>query len=135
VGKFKKFLAAGIIAAGAATALAGCQSDADTVSQNLSTQADQFKVQRRIVLINDITDKYLMSVEGLCSITPGTTKIVVICEVGPGKYTKDYLGLSDNVSYLVQQSSQNATGADKYRHEVVLKPASIIPDFDLELGN
>lgn len=48
--------------------LAGCTSEADTASYNLSKSADTFEVQRRIVFFNGITDKYLLTIEGLCSL-------------------------------------------------------------------
>ena len=47
----------------AITGLAGCSTEADTVSQNLSKSADSFEVQRRVVFFNGITDKYLLSIE------------------------------------------------------------------------
>jgi len=131
----RKVISAVIAAVALGGLLSGCTSDAQRVSDTLSQDADQFKVQRRIIFYNSITDKYIMTVEGLCSIEPSSTKLQVICEVGPGKYVKDYLGLSDNVTYFVQQAENDATGASKYHHKVVLKPENIIPDFDVELGN
>ena len=48
------------------TVLAGCTSEADTASKNLSVDAEQFRIARRIVFFNGITDKYLLSIEGYC---------------------------------------------------------------------
>lgn len=48
-------------------ALAGC-TDADRASQNLSTAADNFEVQRRIIFYNGITGEYMLTIEGLCSL-------------------------------------------------------------------
>lgn len=48
--------------------LAACERPADVASRNLSYAADRFEVIRRIVFFNGITDKYLMSIEGLCSL-------------------------------------------------------------------
>lgn len=53
----------------AAVSLAACANDSETVSHNLSQDADNFKVHRRVVFFNGITDKYLLSIEGYCSIT------------------------------------------------------------------
>ncbi len=46
----------------------GCDTDADVASQNLSKAADQFEIVRRIIFLNGITDKYIMAIEGRCSI-------------------------------------------------------------------
>lgn len=40
-------------------------NDAQVASENLSIASDNFEISRRIVFFNGITDKYLMSVEGL----------------------------------------------------------------------
>ena len=57
-----------VVAVAAALSLAACNA-ADTASRNISYESDNFKVMRRIVFVNGITDKYLLSIEGLCSIT------------------------------------------------------------------
>ncbi len=43
-------------------------SDADVASKNLSKAAEQFEIERRVVFFNGITDKYLLLIEGRCSI-------------------------------------------------------------------
>lgn len=47
--------------------LASC-SDADTVSRNLSIEADYFKVERRVIFYNGITGEYMLTIEGKCSL-------------------------------------------------------------------
>lgn len=42
--------------------LASC-SDADTVSRNLSIEADYFKVERRVIFYNGITGEYMLTIE------------------------------------------------------------------------
>lgn len=116
-----------------ATGSAGCfdSSNADVAAKNLSTEAEQFKVARKIIFYNGITDKYMFEVDGLCSIDPagaGLRALAVVCKVGPDKYIKDYLGLSDNVSYIVQQL--RGVDVSTYHYEVVFKPESIVPNFD-----
>ncbi|QBP31741.1 hypothetical protein SEA_PIPER2020_62 [Mycobacterium phage Piper2020] len=66
---FKKAAAALAISS---AALAGCSTDADVASENLSKAADQFEIPRRIVFFNGITDKYLLVIEGYCSISADT---------------------------------------------------------------
>jgi hypothetical protein len=113
-------------------ALVGCTSEADTVSHNLSKSADSFEVQRRVVFFNGITDKYLLTVEGLCSLgnNDSERRLSVTCKVGENSYKKHYLGLSDNVSFFVEQT--DAVYADPFHYRVMFRPESIVPDIDLQ---
>jgi maltose-binding protein MalE len=126
----KKFILTGLIAIMALTGLVGCTSEADTVSHNLSKSADSFEVQRRVVFVNGITDKYLLSIEGLCSITDEGNQLEVTCKVAEGQYKKHFLGLSDNVTYFVEQT--DAKYEDAYHYKVLFRPETIIPDIDLQ---
>lgn len=107
--------------------------DADVVSENLSKAADNFEVSRRIVMFNGITDKYLMEIVGVCSITDEGNQLEVVCKTGPDQYKKHFLGLSDNVSYFVEQGEPVKANANHYR--VTFKPQSIIPDPDFRGGD
>lgn len=123
-----KMLVAGMTLAGALT-LTGCMDDdADVVSQNLSKAADNFEVNRRIVMFNGITDQYLLTIEGPCSINDDGNQLEVVCKVGPSEYKKHFLGLSDNVSYFVEQGEPITASANHYR--VTFKPQSIVPSVD-----
>lgn len=113
-------------------ALTGCTgSSADTVSRNLSTEADEFRVERRIVGVNGITDQVLFEVVGLCSITRDGD-LVVICREGPNEYVKHYLGLSQNVTFVSTQL--RTLDVDRYRTKFIWRPTSVIPDVDLSVG-
>lgn len=123
-----------LAAAAAFLALLGttaCDSDADVVSDNLSKAADQFEINRRIIFLNSITDKYLLVIEGRCSLgnNDDAGQLSVVCKTGDDTYKKHFLGLSDNVSYFVEQT-QDAF-ADPYHYKVIFKPEQIIPDIDL----
>jgi len=111
--------------------LVGCTTEADTVSENLSKSADSFEVQRQVVFFNGITDKYLLTINGLCALdTESAKKLTVTCKVGKDQYKKHYLGLSDNVSYFVEQT--DAKYEDAYHYKVLFRPEEIIPDIDLK---
>lgn len=112
----------------AAVSLAACVNDSETVSHNLSQDADNFKVHRRVVFFNGITDKYLLSIEGYCSITDEGNQLEVTCKVGESTYKKHFLGLSDNVSYFVEQLEP--IESDPYHYKVVFKPETIVPDVE-----
>ena len=121
----KRLIALAIVGA---LALTACTSDADVASANLSKAAEQFEIERRVVFFNGITDTYLLSIEGKCSIEDQSTQLEVTCKVGPEEFKKHFLGLSDNVSYFVEQLE----GADVnvYHYRVIFKPEVIIPDID-----
>lgn len=124
----KRYIAGVLLAASGMIALSACANDADVVSENLSKAADNFEVNRRIVMFNGITDKYLLSIEGPCSINDDGNQLEVVCKSGPGTYKKHFLGLSDNVSYFVEQGEPIKASANHYR--VTFKPQQILPDVD-----
>lgn len=115
----------------AAIAISACGSTpAQIASSNLSKEAEQFRIQRRIVFYNGITDKIMLNVEGDCSIeTPESEKIEVTCRAPNQKLFKDYLGLSDNVTYIVQQLEPVTVSTSHYK--VVFQPSALIPDFEI----
>lgn len=115
----------------AIAALVGCDSDADVASHNLSKAADNFEVNRRIVFYNGFTNDYMLTIEGLCSRDNSSTdkKLAIICKVGPNTYKKHFLGLSDNVTYFIEQLEPQAAGTQHYK--VIFKPSVIIPDIEI----
>lgn len=114
--------------------LAGCSSDADVASRNLSKSADQFEVTRRIVFYNGITGGYMLTIEGLCSLGnhDKAGSLSVTCKTGPAAYKKHFLGLSDNVTYFVEQ--MEPVSVSPYRYRVIFKPDVIVPDIGLSTG-
>ncbi len=106
----------------------GSCSDADIASHNLSKAADNFEVNRRVIFYNGITNEYMLSITGLCSIEDQRKQLEVTCRVGETKYKKHFLGLSDNVTYFVEHLEP--TRASAYHYRVVFKPQTIIPDVD-----
>lgn len=112
--------------------LAACTSESDTVDHNISKEADNYKVERRIVFFNGITDKYLLVIEGKCALGNNDSEkaLTVTCKLGDEQYKKHFLGLSDNVSYFVEQTESK--NVDPYHYKVVFRPESIVPDVDLQ---
>lgn len=104
------------------------EDDADVASENVSKAADNFEVNRRIVFFNGITDKYLLEIKGACSIEAEPDQLEVICKTGKNEYVKEFLGLSDNVSYFVEQGEP--VKASAYHYRKTFKPQSILPDVD-----
>lgn len=120
---------AAALAIGAAATLVGCSSDADVASQNLSAAADNFEIARRIIFVNGITDKNLLVIEGRCNIAvdKDESQLEVTCRTPEGD-KKHYLGLSDNVTYFVEQMNPKAIDGNHYR--VFFNPSVILPDID-----
>ncbi len=123
----KKLLFSALVLA----ALAGCSSDADVASRNTSKAADNFEVARRIIFYNGITGEYMLTIQGYCSLgnDDRAGRLSVTCETGPGAYKKHFLGLSDNVTFFVEQIDAKNVSTSMYR--VIFKPSTIIPDIEL----
>ena len=112
--------------------LSAC-TDADIASSNLSKAADNFEINRRIVFYNGITDQYLLTVEGRCSLGNAddrNAQLTVTCKVGEDQYKKHFLGLSDNVTYFAEQLE--SADVSTYHYRVTFKPQTIIPDIDFK---
>lgn len=124
--------ATGAVMVGIMALTLGACTEADTASYNLSQEADYFGVQRRAVFINGITDEYLLMIEGACSIKADgmDRQLEVTCKTGESVYKKHYLGLSDNVSYLVEQLE--GKDVPPHHYKVVFRPTTIVPDIDIK---
>lgn len=110
--------------------MAGQCDDAQIATENLKKAADNFEVNRRVVFYNGITDSYILSVEGRCSmdLNSEATAFSVICKVGPNQYKRHTLVLSDNTSAFVEHLEP--TEASAYHYRVTFKPQTILPDVD-----
>lgn len=106
-------------------------NDADVASNNLSRAADQFEIARRIVFYNGITGEYMLTIEGYCSLgnSDKAGELSVTCKTGPDQFKKNFLGLSDNVTYFAEQFDSANVSTDHYR--VIFKPSVIVPDIDV----
>ena len=115
-----------------AVILAWC-SDASIVSHNLSKKSDYFEIPRRVIFYNWITNEYILDVEWYCSLwwwdvkTPN--EIWIVCKDWAW-YKKHFLGLSDNVTYIVEQIDDSVVSADHYK--VIFKPSAIVPSFEIK---
>lgn len=116
---------------GGSLSLVGCDKDADVVSRNISTDADNFKINRRVIFYNGITGDYILSIEGLCSIGnyDSNMRMSVTCRLGDGQYKKHFLGLSHNVTFFAEQI--DPTKASPYFYKVIFKPSTIIPNIEI----
>ena len=109
----------------------GCSREADIASRNLSNEADNFQINRRIVFYNGITGAYMLKIEGFCSLgnDDKPREITVTCKTGPNQFKKHFLGLSDNVTYFAEQI--DSSSVNTYQYSVVFNPSEIVPDVTL----
>lgn len=106
--------------------LTACDDAASVASRNTSKAADNFEVVRRIKHINGITDKILMEIEGRCSSEPMQGRVAITCMTGPNQFKKHFLGLSDNITYQIEQLEDSP--ASTYHYRVQYNPSLIFPD-------
>lgn len=111
----------------AALALTACSSDADTVSHNLSKDADNFEVYRRVVLYNGITDTYTLAVTGKCSLSNDSSDSVT-CKMENGEYVKHIFRMGDNMTLFAEQLTTKDASSKRYK--VYFKPEQVIPDIE-----
>lgn len=107
--------------------ITGC-SEAERVSYNLSQEADNFNVVRQLTVINCITGDTLFQMTGKMSITADTEddQLEIIVE-DEGTYVKHFVGLSDNVTYVVEDLNLGSNEVSKYRYTLNFNPNMWIP--------
>lgn len=119
--KMKNKVLSILIIMSVATSLVGC-TQADKVSQNLSQEADNFNVARRLTVVNCIEGDVLFQMTGRLSIQPDRDddQLEIIVENDDRTYTKHFIGLSDNVSYVVEDLGSKSV--NKYKYELNFNP-------------
>lgn len=111
-----------------ASIITGCSSrESEQVSYNLSLEADNFNVVRQLTVINCIGGDVLFQMTGKMSITAdtGDGQLEVIVEDEYGDYQKHFIGLSDNVTYVVEQ--KNYKDVSKYKYTINYNPKMWLP--------
>ena len=108
--------------------VAGCSTEAERVSYNLSQQADNFNVVRQLTVINCIEGDVLFQMSGKMSITAdrADNQLEIIVEDN-GTYVKHFVGLSDNVTYVVEDLNLGANAVSKYKYTLNFNPNMWIP--------
>lgn len=110
-----------------ATSATSC-NQAEVVRQNLAEEADNFNCYRRITVINCIKGDVILQVEGRCSITADTTdnQLEIITEYEKGQYNKQIIGLSDNVTYMVEDLE--VKDVNEYHYYINFNPHMWLPE-------
>ena len=111
-----------------AATLAACATEADRVSYNLSQQADNFNDVRQITVINCLQGDVLFQMTGKMSITadPADNQLEILVEDENGEYKKHFIGLSDNVTYVVEDVT--AGDVNQYKYTLNFNPKMWLPE-------
>ena len=103
----------------------GCRQ-ADRVSYNISQQADNFNVTRRLAVINARTDKPIFELIGNFALSnSATNELQITVETRSGVYQKHYVYLNDWTIYVVEDVS--GAYVDPYHYEVNFLPEMFDP--------
>jgi hypothetical protein len=104
----------------------GCWRESERVAYNISKEADNFNVTRRLAVINARTDKPIFELVGNFSLQNNSSnELEVICEVGNGVYKKHFIYLNEWTIYVVEDVS--GAYVSKYHYEVNFLPEMIKP--------
>jgi hypothetical protein len=111
--------------------LTACSHKSDTVSQNISNDADQYKVFRQIVVHDDFTNTYTLEVDGYCALGNDDTgnMTTYTCKT-PNGYIKDIIYSGNNTTVFAHQIG-GVKVSDTY-FKKVLRPESILPDITFQ---
>lgn len=103
----------------------GCR-ESNRVSHNISKEADNFNVTRRLVVINARTDKPLFELVGNFALSNNDeNELEVVCQTGKNEFKKHYIYLNEYTIYTVEDIS--GANVNKYKYEVNFLPEAIQP--------
>ena len=112
----KKIILLAVTVMAAGVLLTGCETEAQRVSYNLSQEADNFNDVRQITVINCLQGDTLFQMTGKMSINAdmADNQLEVVVEDENGEYKKHFIGLSDNVTYVVEDITSGDVSKYKY---------------------
>lgn len=123
----KKLIASILLIAMTTALFTGCSmTQANKVSYNVSQQADNFNVTRRLAVINARSDEPVFELIGNFALSNNAyNELEVIVETAPSVYKKHYVYLNDWTIYVVEDVS--GAYVDPYHYEVNFLPEMIVP--------
>lgn len=110
--------------------LVGCsQAQASRVESNLTKEANNFNIVRQLTVINCLQGDVLFQMTGRMSITADTSdnQLEILVENEDGKYTKHFVGLSDNVTYTIEDLNLGANDVNNYKYTLNFNPNMWLP--------
>lgn len=130
--KKKKSLVMVLIVAMMMFVLSGCETQADKVTYNLSQEADNFNVVRELTVINCINGDVIFQMSGRISIEADSAdnQLEVLVEDENGEYQRHFIGLSDNVTYVVEDLGLGENDVNNYKYTLNYNPDMWLPEVD-----
>lgn len=121
-----KIAAASILTFVTVSLMSSC-TQSEKVRSNLAQEADNFNVYRQVTVINCITGDVLLQLRGYSSIEADTidNQLEIMTEYANGEYSKQIIGLSDNVTYIVEDLQP--TDVSQYGYEINFNPNMWLP--------
>lgn len=123
----KKLVLLALVAALLVLILTGCEErQSYYVSHNVSKEADNFNVIRRLTVINTRSDKVILQMVGRMSIEDQTDGIAALVEIDRdrGIYQKHYIYMNEWTMYTVEDL--NGVSVSAYDYEIEFMPQSIV---------
>ncbi|GAB2022084.1 hypothetical protein RyT2_11580 [Pseudolactococcus yaeyamensis] len=114
--------------------LAGCSNESDYVSENISTDADNFKIDRQITVINTWTDKVILQATGKMSVERSDKKTTIVIKTGKDQFKKHIIYENSWTASSIEQIESNKS--NPYAYNFVINPKSILHGWtDVEVIN
>ena len=116
-----------LIAIVLACCLTGCR-EAYRARYNVSKQADNFNIVRQVTVIDCINGDIMFQMTGKMSVFADTeeNQLELMVE-DSGNYTKHIIGLSDNVTYVVEDLNLGKNDVSKYHYTINFNPKMWVP--------
>jgi hypothetical protein len=110
--------------------MTGCR-ESERVSYNVSQEADNFNVMRRLAVINTVSGEPVFEMIGRFSIKADSAEnqLEIVVEVEEGVYKKHIVGLNQATTMYVVEDI-NGAKVNKFKYEINYLPKAIQP-FDI----
>lgn len=108
--------------------ITSCETQAQRVEYNLTQEADNFNIVRQLTVINCIEGDVLFQMTGKMSIKADMAdKQLEILVEDNGTYVKHFVGLSDNVTYTIEDLNLGENAVSNYKYTLNFNPKMWIP--------
>ncbi|MEC3942722.1 hypothetical protein [Enterococcus mundtii] len=114
-----------IVSIGMVFSLSACRQ-ATKVSHNVSQEADNFNVIRRVAVMNTLSNTVEFEVIGRISVnTSNSEKLEILVETEEGVYKKYLINMTQFNMYVIEDLA--GAEVNQYKYEVNYMPESIVP--------
>ncbi|EOH66067.1 hypothetical protein [Enterococcus mundtii] len=114
-----------IVTIGMVFSLSACRQ-ATKVSRNVSQEADNFNVIRRVAVMNTLSNTVEFEVIGRISVnTSNSEKLEILVETEEGVYKKHLINMTQFNMYVIEDLA--GAEVNQYKYEVNYMPESIVP--------